>query len=188
VTSLISMTTDQVLPAAGVERILILRTAQLREVERARAELTRRYPDARIGVLGTRLAALGAFDDCVRFEVEASWVTPRTVAPLDDRIRAFDPDLLVLCLNNDWRAGYERTSRVVGRLRARHKVVAAYDGRWYCWTHADFVESHPAIRWLIDACGMVLLYPFVAAYLLAKPARPLYRATPTRKPRRQVPQ
>jgi hypothetical protein len=180
--ALLSVTTDEVLPAGEIDRILILRTAQLPEVQRARDELSRRYPNATVGVLGTRLEALGAFGDCVQFEVAADWLTPRSVEPLHDRIRAFAPDLLVMCLNNDWRVGYERTSRVVRSLPARHKVVAAYDRRWYRWVHADFVEGHPALRWLVDACGIALLYPLVAAYLLAKPARPTYRATPTNKP------
>ena len=181
-THLRSVPIGEVLPAAEINRILILRTAQLPEVQRARDELSLRYPNATIGVLGTRLEALGAFDDCVRFEIAAGWLSPRSVKPLRDRIRAFAPDLLVMCLNNDWRVGYERTSRVVRSLPARHKVVAAYNRRWYAWVHADFVEGRAALRWLVEACGIVLLYPLVAAYLLAKPARPIYQATPTNKP------
>lgn len=177
-----SLTIDEVLPAGEINRILILRTAQLLEVQRARAELSRRYPNATIGVLGTRLGALGAFDDCVQFEIAAGWLTPRSVEPLRDRLCAFAPDVLVMCLNNDWRVGYERTSRVVRSLRARHKVVAAYNGRWYRWVHRDFVEGHAALRWLVEACGLVLLYPLAAAYLLAKPAGPTYAPTPTHKP------
>lgn len=175
-------TIDDVWPAGEVNRILILRTAQLPEVMRAREELSRRYPTATVGVLGTRLKALGAFEDCVQFEVAEGWLTPQSVKPLQDQIERFAPDLLVLCLNNDWRVGYERASRVVRGLPAGHKVVAAYNRRWYRWTHADFVEGHPALRWLVDACALALLYPLVAAYLLAKPARPTYQATPTNKP------
>jgi hypothetical protein len=173
---------EEVLPAGEINRILILRTAQVPEVQRARDELSRRYPHARVGVLGTRLAALGAFDDCEQFEVTAGWLTPRSVGPLRDRIRAFAPDLLVLCLNNDWRVGYERASRVVRSLPARHKVVAAYNRRWYGWQHEDFVEGRAPVRWLVEACGLALLYPLAAAYLLAKPATPIYQATPTNTP------
>lgn len=173
-----------VLPGGGINRILILRTAQLPEVQWARSDLARRYPHATIGILGTRLEALGAFDDCVRFELADGWVTPATIVPLQHELEAFAPDLLVMCLNNDWRVGYERTSRVVGRLQARHKVVAGYNRRWSHWRHVDFVEGHPALRWLVEVCGMFVLAPAVAAYLLVKPARPLYRATPRNKPRR----
>ena len=185
-TQLLSATVDEVLPAGEINRILILRTAQLPEVQRVREELSRRYPNAEVGVLGTRLEALGAFDDCIQFEITADWLTPNSVRPLRDRIDLFAPDLLVMCLNNDWRVGYERTSRVVRSLPARHKIVAAYNRRWYRWVHTDFVEGHAALRWLIDVCGMVALYPLVAAYLLAKPAKPIYQATPRNKPAGQA--
>jgi len=186
VTSLMSSSIDEVLPAGGIDRILILRTAQLPEVERARAELSRRYPHASVAVLGTRLEALGAFDDCVQFEVTADWLTPKSVRPLRDRVEAFAPDLLVMCLNNDCRVGYGRTSRVVRSLPARHKVVAGYNRRWYSWSHADFVEGHPALVWLINACGICVLYPLLVAYLLAKPSGPLYALTPRNRPRKEA--
>jgi len=185
-THMLSATIDDVLPAGEVSRILILRTAQLPEVQRAREELARRYPNATVGVLGTRLKALGAFDDCVQFEIDAAWLTPKSVKPLYGRIQEFAPDLLVLCLNNDWRVGYERTSRVVRSLPARHKVVAAYNRRWYRWVHTDFVEGHAVLRWLVDVCGIVALYPLVAAYLLAKPSTPLYAHTPRTRPRSEA--
>jgi hypothetical protein len=172
-----------VLPEGGIDRILILRTAQLPEVQWARADLARRYPHATIGMLGTRLKALGAFDDCVQFELADGWLTPATIVPLQDALEAFAPDLLVMCLNNDWRVGYERASRVVRRLQARHKVVVSYNRRWSRWRHLDFAEGHPALRWLVEVCGMLVLALAGAAYLLAKPAGPLYQATPRNKPR-----
>jgi hypothetical protein len=186
VTSLFSSNVDHVLPSGEVRRILILRTAQLPEVDRARAELTRRYPDASIGVLGTRLKALGAFEDCVQFEVTEEWLSPKSVRPLLSRIEAFAPDLVVMCLNNDCGVGYGRTSRVVRSLPARHKVVAAYNGRWHRWSHADFVTGHPAWIWLVDVGGLLLLYPLTMAYLLLKPSGPRYAATPRNRPRREA--
>lgn len=172
-----------VLPEAGIGRILILRTAQLREVQWARAELARRYPAATVGVLGTRLAALGAFDDCERFEVADGWLTPASVEPLDAAVAAFAPDLVVLCLNNDWCVGYERSSQVVRRIRAPHKVVAGYNRRWSRWRHADFVEGHPVTRWLVEAVGLLVLAPLVGLYLALKPAGPAYPGTPVHGPR-----
>jgi hypothetical protein len=186
VTSLFASNHDDVLPPAEIERILILRTAQLREVDRARAELTRRYPDASIGVLGTRLKVLGAFEDCVQFEVTEEWLSPRSVRPLRSRIEAFAPDLVVMCLNNDCGVGYGRTSRVVRSLPASHKVVAAYNGRWHRWSHADFATGHPALIWLVDVAGLLLLYPLAAAYLLCKPSGPRYAATPRSRPRQEA--
>jgi len=175
-----------VLPEDEINRILILRTAQLPEVQWVRAELARRYPKAAVGILGTHLKALGAFEDCVQFELPEGRLTPESVRPFRDEIQAFAPDLLVLCLNNDGRVGYERTSRVVQRLQARHKIVAGYNRRWYRWAHTDFVEGRPAVRWLVDVLGMAVLTPAVAAYLLAKPARPLYQATPRNRPRKEA--
>jgi hypothetical protein len=167
-----------VLPAAPVSRILILRTAQLPEVEWARGELARRYPGATVGILGSRLSALGAFDDCVRFEIDDPWITPASVRPLGRRLQAFAPDLVVLCLNNDSRAGYARVSRVMRSLPGSHKVVAAYTRRWFRWRHADFADGHPVLRRVVDA-GVVLLCPLVFFYLLAKRRTPVYAATPT---------
>lgn len=172
-----------VLPEGGIERILILRTAQLREVQWARTELARRYPRATFGVLGTRLAALGAFEDCARFEVADEWVTPASFTPLEQAVAAFAPDLVVLCINNDWRVGYERSSRVVQRIGARHKVVAGYNRQWSHWRHPDFVEGHPITRWLVEAVGLLALAPLVGAYLLCKPAGPDYAGTPVTGPR-----
>ncbi len=185
-TSLMSSSTDEVLPAGEINRILILRTAQLPEIERARAELSRRYPRASVAVLGTRLKALGAFDDSVQFEVIADWLTPDTVKPLLPGVEAFAPDLVVMCLNNDCGVGYGRTSRVVRKLPATNKVVAGYNGRWYQWSHADFVTGHPALIWLVDAVGLLLLYPLTAAYLLAKPSGPRYALTPRNRPRKEA--
>jgi hypothetical protein len=186
VTRMFSSTADQALPASDIRRILILRTAQLLEVERARAELRRRYPDASVGVLGTRLKALGAFDDCVQFEVTEDWLAPGNVRPLLPRLEAFDPDLVVMCLNNDCGVGYGRTSRIVRSLTAPHKVVAGYNGRWSRWSHADFATGHPALVWVVDALGLLLLYPLTAAYLLFKPSGPRYAATPRNRPRQEV--
>jgi len=176
---------SELLPADGIQRILILRTAQLREVDWARSELAGRYPNARVGILGTRLKALGAFEDCEQFEVEADWLSPKSVSPLAGRITAFAPDLVVLCLNNDWRVGYERSSRIVKTIDARYKLVAGYNRRWYGWMHRDFVEGPPLIRWLVDA-SVALLYPLVAIYLLLKPSTPLYAHTPAAKPRSET--
>ena len=171
--------------ADQIDRVLILRTAQLREVDWAREELHRAYPDAAVGVLGTQLKALGAFDDCVHFEVAAKWLTPRSVRPLWQQLRTFSPDLVVLCLNNSWRVGYQRASLVVKRLKAPHCIVAGYDHRWYRWSHADFIERQSLFHRAIDA-SVILLYPMVAAYLLAKPSRPLYVETPSAAPRRET--
>lgn len=179
-------TATTALPEAGIHRILILRTAQLPEVQWVRTELTRRYPEATIGVLGTRLDALGAFSDCQRFEVADGWLTPAAVAPLGPALAAFAPDLVVLCLNNDWHVGYERASRVVRNIQARHKVVAGYNRRWFPWRHIDFVESATVTRRLAEGLGLLLLAPAVTAYLLMKPAGPLYRTTPRQKPRREA--
>lgn len=176
-------TADGVLPEGRVGRILILRTAQLAEVQWARAELARRYPRATVGVVGTRLKALGAFEDCVQFEIPDGWLTPAAIAPFQAQLDDFAPDLLVMCLNNDWHVGYDRTSRAVRRISARHKVVAGYNHRWSRWRHADFAEGHPAVRWVTDLCGLLVLAPAVALYLLVKPARPLYRGTPRNRPR-----
>ncbi|MGE0394445.1 MAG: hypothetical protein AB7P67_12845 [Vicinamibacterales bacterium] len=172
-----------VLPEAGVERILILRTAQLREVQWARDELARRYPKATFGILGTRLAALGAFEDCARFEVAEGWLTPASVRPLLTAVAAFAPDMVVLCMNNDWRVGYDRSSRVVKGIHAPHKVVAGYNRRWSHWRHEDFAEDGRVTRWLVEAAGLLILAPMMAAYLLLKPAGPVYAGTPARGPR-----
>ncbi len=174
------------LPDGGIERILILRTAPVPDVERVHAELVRRYPGAAVGVLGSRLEAAGAFHGCLRFEIADGWLTPASVAPLSKALAAFAPDLVVLCLNNDWRVGYERVSRVVRGLRAPHTVVAGCNGTWAPWRHAEFTEGHPLVRWLGNAVGMVLLTPAIALYLLVKPGRPLYAATPPHKPRRET--
>jgi hypothetical protein len=172
----------EVLPSSPIARILILRTAQMREVEWARGELGRRYPDATFGILGSNLSALGAFDDCVRFEIGGSWLTPASVRPLRRVLQAFAPDLVVLCLNNDSRVGYARASRVMQSLPGAHKVVAGYTRRWFRWRHADFTDGHPMLRWLADA-GLILLYPLAYGYLLAKRRTPVYAATPTGAPR-----
>ncbi len=174
---------DGVLPDGRVARILILRTAQLAEVQWARAELARRYPRATVGILGTRLTALGAFEDCARFELPDGWLTPATIAPLQARLDEFAPDLLVMCLNNDWHVGYDKASRVMRRISARHKVVAGYDRRWSRWRHVDFGEMHPVVRWLTDLCGLLILAPAVWLYLLMKPAGPPYAGTPRTRPR-----
>ncbi len=172
-----------VLPESGVERILILRTAQLREVQWAREDLARRYPQATFGILGTRLAALGAFEDCTRFEVADGWLTPASVRSLQTAVAAFAPDLVVLCMNNDWRVGYDRSSRVVKQIHAPHKVVAGYNRRWSHWRHEDFVEDGRLMRWLVEAAGLLVLAPMMAVYFLIKPAGPLYAPTPARGPR-----
>jgi hypothetical protein len=160
-----------VLPDGGIDRILVLRTAQLPEVQWVRRELARRYPHAKVGILGSRLAVLGAFEDHAQFEVADDWLTSTSMAPLLDRVEQFAPDLVVMCVNNDWRVGYEATSGFMGRLPCRHKVVALCNGGWDRWRHVDFVEGHPAVRWLIHVCGLAALAPAVAAYLLAKSAR-----------------
>jgi hypothetical protein len=174
-------TTAGALPPAA-NRILLLRTAQLSEVQWARAELTRRYPSAEVAVLGTRLHALGAFDGCRLFEVPDGWLTPRSVHPLEGGLKQFAPDLIVMCLNNEWRSGYERVSRIVRRLPARHKVVAGYNRQWSRWRHADYIDGHPILRWLVEA-SLIVLYPLTAIYLLAKPSSPLYANTPGGAPR-----
>lgn len=183
---------DGVFPTDGIRRILILRTAQLAELQWARAELARRYPDATVGVLGTKLATLPAFRDCIQFEVAADWLTPRSVRPLRPALRAFAPDLVVMCLNINGRTGYGRVSRIVRSLRAPHTIVADYTRHWFPWSHADFVRGprttlwlRAAAQWLTGVAGMALLTPVVAAYLLAKPATPIYLATPPHRPRKR---
>ena len=174
-------TTAGLLPQA-VNRILLLRTAQLSEVQWARAELARRYPSAEIAVLGTRLRALGVFEGCQQFEVPDGWLTPHAVRPLENRLESFAPDLIVMCVNNDWGSGYDGVSRIVRRLPARHKVVAGYNHQWYRWRHADYTDGHPILRWLVEA-SLLVLYPLAAIYLLAKPSSPLYANTPGGAPR-----
>ena len=178
-----------VLPTAGaIRRILVLRTAQLREVRWAFGELTRRYPSARFGVLGSRMHGPDEFEGAERFDVHGRWVTPKTVRPLASRLARFNPDLVVFCLNSEWLVGYEPVSRVVQRLGAPVSVVGGYNRRWYRWDHTAFTQGPRWWRWLVGASA-VLLYPIVAAYLLAKPSGPLYRETPPGVPpaRRLVP-
>ena len=175
-----------VLPSARIERILVLRTAQRREVDWAMRELAVRYPDATMAVLGTRLKALGVFGHYEQIDVDAAWLTPRSVRPHMDRIRRFGPDLVVLCLNNDSFVGYERLSRVMRGLHAPHKLVATYTRRWRRWTHVDFVDGPLPLRWLVNGL-LVVLYPLVVVYLLCRPSGPPYRPDPSPRVVPEVP-
>lgn len=175
------------LPALPIERIVVLRTAQLPEIKRVLGELAMRYPDAAVAVLGTRLKALRAFENYEQIEIDGDWLTPRSVRPHVGRIRRFDPDLLVMCLNNDWFVGYERASRVMRSLPARYKLVATYNRRWRHWRHLDFIEGPVLMRWLVNGV-LLALYPLVVVYLLCKPSRPLYRPGLGARPSPEVPE
>lgn len=161
---------------SDVRRVLIFRTAQLPEVQWAREEIARRYPGATVGVVGSRLKALGVFEDCVQFELPDGKITPETIRPLRRAIEDFAPDVAVMCLNTNGRAGYERISSAMRRIPARDKLVAGFDRTITPWLHADFVSGRAVTRWLVDVLGLALLVPAAFFYLLAKSPRPEYRA------------
>lgn len=176
--------TPGVLPL-HIERIIVLRTAQLREVDWALAELAALYPDAAVAVLGTKLKALGAFEGYEQIEIDGDWLTRDSVRPHAEQIRQFNPDLAVMCLNNDWFVGYERASQVMRRLPGRHKLVATCNRRWRRWRHLDFVDGPVLLRWLVNGL-LLVLYPLVAVYLLIRPSRPRYRPSPRSGPAPKV--
>jgi hypothetical protein len=168
---MITFPPDAVLPPReGVGRILVLRTAPMSQVRAAVETLRARYPDAKFGVLGSRLQD-PFFEGFDKYEIPDGWLTPRRYAPFRRTIASTRPDLAVLCLNSDHIVGYARASAVLGSVPARARVVAGYSGGWANWSPEFFAEPGPLARLFVDAL-IVPLYVAVPLWMLLKPSTP----------------
>jgi hypothetical protein len=162
------------LPACGVHRILILRTAPIPQVQWAIERLRAAYPDARFWVLGRQLEH-PVFADMQRLEIRQMWLSPRSYKPFRREVEKLNLDLAVMCLNSDSCMGYERVSRVMKKIPAGDKLVAGYSGEWFHWKHALFQQGSGAVRWMVSALEFLLLplvYALVAGMSSSKTYMP----------------
>jgi hypothetical protein len=167
----ITFAPDAILPPGEqVRRILVLRTAPMAQVRAAVETLRAKYPNAKLGVLGSRLED-PFFEGFDRYEIPDGWLTPGSFAPFRRAIAASQPDLAVLCLNSDHIVGYARASAVLGAIPAGARVVAGYSGGWTNWSPEHFAEPGLIARVLVDAL-MIPLYVVVPIWMLLKPSTP----------------
>ena len=165
-------TTPIKLPEISPEKILILRSANTGQIRQIKSELYQKYPSAEFAVLGSVLDTISLFDDMKKFQIDAKWLSGKSIRPLRKTINNSKYDLVVMCFDGDW-GGYSRVNQVMKNIEAPTKLVAAYNRNWYVWNHGDFNVSNIFLRGLISFIGWCV-YPLIICYLLLKPAKPKY--------------
>lgn len=161
------------LPEASVQRILILRTARMPQIQWTLEQLHAQYPSAGYAVLGTQLQNNVLFDGMRKFEVQSTWLKPAGLRKFERDIRNQHFDLVVMVLNGDGATGYEDVSRIMKKIPAQLKLVSGYSRRWYLWNHSAFSSGSFPRRWFCTVLEY-LLFPFVHAYMFAKSSKPAY--------------